>query len=147
MTLALGGSQTVVSEERKDKDGKKNDENVVIQLREKEYSSKNIHQRGMVLPVQPLSMAFNNINYYINVPPNVLVSVLSNYMVDTDWLLSALLVALVAHIEGIVQNVTLQVNASVDCLGGLWFCFGDSCVHFYGPELEAGPYGFKIEAV
>ncbi|GKA02798.1 ABC transporter G family member 32 isoform X2 [Tanacetum coccineum] len=34
MTLALGGSQTVVSEERKDKDGKKNDENVVIQLRE-----------------------------------------------------------------------------------------------------------------
>ena len=32
--IALGGSQTVVSEERKDKDGKKNGESVVIQLRE-----------------------------------------------------------------------------------------------------------------
>ncbi|GKB99824.1 hypothetical protein Tco_0985961 [Tanacetum coccineum] len=134
----------------------------------------NIHQRGMVLPFQPRTMAFKNISNYvdelkqeeviedrlqllvINVTGafrpgepncnrmrrleylvkfllgNVLVSVLSNYMVDTDRLLSALLVALVAHIKGIVQTVNLQVNASVDCLGGLWFCFGDSCVHFYG---------------
>ncbi|GJZ79917.1 ABC transporter G family member 32 [Tanacetum coccineum] len=182
----LGGSQTVVSEERNDKDGKKNSESVVIQLREflehsGSYTGNNIHQRGMVLPFQPLTMAFNNISYYVDVPPelkqegvvedrlqllvinvteafrpgepncdrvrrleylvkfllgNVLVSVLSNYTVDTDRLLSALLVALVAHIEGIVQTVTLQVNASVDCLGGLWFCFGDSCVHFYGSELN-----------
>ncbi|GJS08431.1 ABC transporter G family member 32 [Tanacetum coccineum] len=120
----LGGSQTVVSDERKDKDGKKNGESVVIQLREflehsGSFTGNNIHQGGMVLPFQPLSMAFSNINYYVDVPPNVLVSILSNYMVDTDWLLSALLVALVAHIEGIVQTVTLQVNASVDCLGGL----------------------------
>nr|GEX28721.1 ABC transporter G family member 32 [Tanacetum cinerariifolium] len=66
---SLGGSQTVVSEERSDKDGKKNGECVVIQLREflehsGSFIGNNIHQRGMVLPFQPLSMAFNNISYY-----------------------------------------------------------------------------------
>nr|GEV68171.1 ABC transporter G family member 32 [Tanacetum cinerariifolium] len=72
----LGGSQTVVSEERKDKDGKKNGESVVIQLREflehsGSFTGKNINQRGMVLPFQPLSMAFSNINYYVDVPPEL----------------------------------------------------------------------------
>ncbi|KAI3714746.1 hypothetical protein L6452_21705 [Arctium lappa] len=70
----LGRSQAVVSkEEEKDKDGKKNSESVVIQLREflehsGSFTGKNIYQRGMVLPFQPLSMAFSNINYYVDVP-------------------------------------------------------------------------------
>lgn len=69
----LGKSQAVVSEERKDKDGKKNGESVVIQLREflehsGSFTGKNINQRGMVLPFQPLSMAFSNINYYVDIP-------------------------------------------------------------------------------
>lgn len=29
---------------------------------------KHFKQRGMVLPFQPLSMAFSNINYYVDVP-------------------------------------------------------------------------------
>ncbi|GKF41809.1 hypothetical protein Tco_0125151, partial [Tanacetum coccineum] len=29
---------------------------------------KNIHQRAIVLPFQPLLMAFNNISYYVDVP-------------------------------------------------------------------------------
>ncbi|KVH93844.1 AAA+ ATPase domain-containing protein [Cynara cardunculus var. scolymus] len=73
----LGRSQAVVSkEELKDKDGKKNSESVVIQLREflehsGSFTGKNIYQRGMVLPFQPLSMAFSNINYYVDVPPEL----------------------------------------------------------------------------
>ncbi|XP_023749630.1 ABC transporter G family member 32 [Lactuca sativa] len=70
----LGRSQAIVSEEDpKDKDGKKNSESVVIQLREflehsGSFTGKNINQRGMVLPFQPLSMAFSNINYYVDIP-------------------------------------------------------------------------------
>ncbi|GJT98521.1 potassium channel AKT1-like protein [Tanacetum coccineum] len=52
---------------------KKEGESVVIQLREflehsGSFTGKNIHQGGMVLPFQPLSMAFSNINYYVDVP-------------------------------------------------------------------------------
>ncbi|KAI3790224.1 hypothetical protein L2E82_03108 [Cichorium intybus] len=70
----LGRSQAIVSkEDLKDKDGKKNSESVVIQLREflehsGSFTGKNISQRGMVLPFQPLSMAFSNINYYVDIP-------------------------------------------------------------------------------
>ncbi|XP_071742297.1 ABC transporter G family member 32 [Rutidosis leptorrhynchoides] len=69
----LGKSHAVVSEESKGKDGKKNAESVVIQLREflehsGSFTGKNINQRGMVLPFQPLSMAFSNINYYVDIP-------------------------------------------------------------------------------
>ncbi|KAI3524542.1 hypothetical protein L1887_03200 [Cichorium endivia] len=70
----LGRSQAIVSkEDLKDKDGKKNSESVVIQLREflehsGSFTGKNINQRGMVLPFQPLSMAFSNINYYVDIP-------------------------------------------------------------------------------
>nr|XP_043623411.1 ABC transporter G family member 32 [Erigeron canadensis] len=72
----LGKSQAVVSEEHKDKDGKKKGESVVIQLREflehsGSFTGKNINQRGMVLPFQPLSMSFSNINYYVDIPPEL----------------------------------------------------------------------------
>ncbi|GFY80937.1 pleiotropic drug resistance 4 [Actinidia rufa] len=71
----LGKRQAVVSEEElqeRDK-RKKGGEPVVIQLRQfLEHSGslkgKCFEQRGMVLPFQPLSMSFSNINYYVDVP-------------------------------------------------------------------------------
>ncbi|VFQ63108.1 unnamed protein product [Cuscuta campestris] len=66
--------QAVISEEGdQDTNIAKNDEAVVIQL--KEYlkfsgslARKSFKQKGMVLPFQPLSMSFSNINYYVDVP-------------------------------------------------------------------------------
>ncbi|GFS40976.1 pleiotropic drug resistance 4 [Actinidia rufa] len=71
----LGKRQAVVSEEEfQERDRrKKGGEPVVIQLRQfLEHSGslkgKCFEQRGMVLPFQPLSMSFSNINYYVDVP-------------------------------------------------------------------------------
>ncbi|PSS36226.1 ABC transporter G family member 32 like [Actinidia chinensis var. chinensis] len=71
----LGKRQAVVSEEElQERDRrKKGGEPVVIQLRQfLEHSGslkgKSFEQRGMVLPFQPLSMSFSNINYYVDVP-------------------------------------------------------------------------------
>ncbi|XP_057500295.1 ABC transporter G family member 32-like [Actinidia eriantha] len=71
----LGKRQAVVSEkEFQERDRrKKGGEPVVIQLRQfLEHSGslkgKSFEQRGMVLPFQPLSMSFSNINYYVDVP-------------------------------------------------------------------------------
>ncbi|RAL37256.1 hypothetical protein DM860_004178 [Cuscuta australis] len=66
--------QAVISEEGdQDSNIARNDEAVVIQL--KEYlkfsgslARKSFKQKGMVLPFQPLSMSFSNINYYVDVP-------------------------------------------------------------------------------
>ncbi|KAK8685583.1 hypothetical protein V6N13_041583 [Hibiscus sabdariffa] len=30
----------------------------------------NSHRKGMILPFQPLSLAFNHINYYVDMPPD-----------------------------------------------------------------------------
>ncbi|KAK1306546.1 Pleiotropic drug resistance protein 6 [Acorus calamus] len=70
----LGKQQAVVSkEELRERDQKKNGEGpVVVDLRSflsnslRETNDKG--QRGMVLPFQPLSMCFSNINYYVDIP-------------------------------------------------------------------------------
>lgn len=70
----LGKRQTVISEEElQERDKKRSGEPVVIELREflkhsGSFSGKNVTRRGMVLPFQPLSMSFSNINYYVDVP-------------------------------------------------------------------------------
>ncbi|PON39969.1 ABC transporter-like [Parasponia andersonii] len=70
----LGRQQAVVSkEELQERERRRKGEPVVIELRHYlEHSGslngKYFKQRGMVLPFQPLSMAFSNINYYVDVP-------------------------------------------------------------------------------
>ncbi|URE18250.1 Plant PDR ABC transporter associated [Musa troglodytarum] len=71
----LGKQQAVVSKsELKEREKRRKGEKLVIELRS--YLSPNILtgtngkelQKGMVLPFQPLSMSFSNINYYVDVP-------------------------------------------------------------------------------
>ncbi|XP_057537389.1 ABC transporter G family member 32 isoform X1 [Amaranthus tricolor] len=70
----LGKRQAVISRtEFLEKERKRKDETVVIQLREffqhsGQLNGKATTQKGMVLPFQPLSMSFSNINYYVDVP-------------------------------------------------------------------------------
>ncbi|RDX69081.1 ABC transporter G family member 32, partial [Mucuna pruriens] len=69
----LGRQQAVVSkDELQERERRRKGESVVIELREylqrSASSGKHFKQRGMVLPFQPLSMAFSNINYYVDVP-------------------------------------------------------------------------------
>ncbi|KAK9141567.1 hypothetical protein Syun_010967 [Stephania yunnanensis] len=72
----LGKRQAVVSKKELPHQGVEGkSENVVIQLRDFLEHSHSVAgkdiikaQRGMVLPFQPLSMAFSNINYYVDVP-------------------------------------------------------------------------------
>ncbi|XP_052182367.1 ABC transporter G family member 32-like isoform X3 [Diospyros lotus] len=70
----LGKRQAVVSEEElQERERRQKSEPVVIQLREYlqhsgSFTAKTFNQRGMVLPFQPLSMSFGNINYYVDVP-------------------------------------------------------------------------------
>nr|GMC68650.1 ABC transporter G family member 32 isoform X2 [Ipomoea batatas] len=66
--------QAVLSEEDvQDNNIARKDEPVIIQLREYlkfsgSLARKSFKQKGMVLPFQPLSMSFSNINYYVDVP-------------------------------------------------------------------------------
>ncbi|KAL5729441.1 ABC transporter G member 32 [Ranunculus cassubicifolius] len=71
----LGKPQAVVSKEEfqeRDREGKT--EGTIIQLQQFFQHSGSFavrigtEKRGMVLPFQPLSMAFSNINYYVDVP-------------------------------------------------------------------------------
>ncbi|OVA12179.1 ABC transporter-like [Macleaya cordata] len=71
----VGKRQAVVSkEELQERDTRRKGEHVAIQLREFLQHSGSLtgsngkEQRGMVLPFQPLSMSFSNINYYVDVP-------------------------------------------------------------------------------
>lgn len=70
----LGKQQAVISkEELQERDRRRKGENVVIELREYlqhscSLNGKYFKQKGMVLPFQPLSMAFSNINYFVDVP-------------------------------------------------------------------------------
>ncbi|XP_058750844.1 ABC transporter G family member 32-like [Vicia villosa] len=69
----LGRQQAVVSKgELQEREKRRNGESVVVELREylqhSASNGKHFKQRGMVLPFQPLSMAFSNINYYVEVP-------------------------------------------------------------------------------
>ncbi|KAI5320501.1 PREDICTED: ABC transporter [Prunus dulcis] len=70
----LGKQQAVVSkEELQERERRRKGQNVVIELRQylqhsESLNGKYFKQRGMVLPFQPLSMSFSNINYYVDVP-------------------------------------------------------------------------------
>ncbi|KAL0774340.1 hypothetical protein Bca101_039491 [Brassica carinata] len=70
----LGKLQAVVSrEELDDRDRKRKGDEFVVELREYLQHSGSLHgkyfkNRGMVLPFQPLSLSFSNINYYVDVP-------------------------------------------------------------------------------
>ncbi|CAF2122931.1 unnamed protein product [Brassica rapa] len=59
----LGNSKATVAEE--DKDKQKGTEGSLVELSSR---SSNGPKRGMVLPFQPLSLAFNNVNYYVDMP-------------------------------------------------------------------------------
>lgn len=63
----------VSKEELQERDKRRKGENVVIELREYlqhsgSLNGKYFKPRGMVLPFQPLSMSFSNINYFVDVP-------------------------------------------------------------------------------
>ncbi|XP_062148181.1 ABC transporter G family member 32 [Alnus glutinosa] len=70
----LGKHQAVVSkEELQERERRRKGETVVVELRQYlqhsgSFSAKHFRQKGMVLPFQPLSMTFSNINYYVDVP-------------------------------------------------------------------------------
>ncbi|CAN6807598.1 unnamed protein product [Brassica oleracea var. botrytis] len=59
----LGDSKATVAEE--DKDKQKGTEGSLVELSSR---SSNGPTSGMVLPFQPLSLAFNNVNYYVDMP-------------------------------------------------------------------------------
>ncbi|XP_041005142.1 ABC transporter G family member 32 isoform X2 [Juglans microcarpa x Juglans regia] len=70
----LGRQQAVVSkEELQERERRRKGETAVVELRHYlqhsgSLSGKHLKQKGMVLPFQPLSMTFSNINYYVDVP-------------------------------------------------------------------------------
>ncbi|XP_022732621.1 ABC transporter G family member 32 [Durio zibethinus] len=70
----LGKQQAVFSkEELQERDRRRKGENVVTELRHYlqnsgSLSGKYFKHRGMVLPFQPLSISFSNINYFVEIP-------------------------------------------------------------------------------
>ncbi|KAK0570454.1 hypothetical protein LWI29_001359 [Acer saccharum] len=70
----LGNQRAVVSkEELQEREKRRKGETAVVELREYlqhsgSISGKRFKQRGMVLPFQPHSMSFSNINYFVDVP-------------------------------------------------------------------------------
>ncbi|XVE98241.1 hypothetical protein REPUB_Repub03eG0088700 [Reevesia pubescens] len=70
----LGKQQAVFSkEELQERDRRRKGENLVTELRyylqhSGSLSGKNFKHRGMVLPFQPLSLSFSNINYFVEIP-------------------------------------------------------------------------------
>ncbi|KAI9117671.1 hypothetical protein K1719_011837 [Acacia pycnantha] len=69
----LGRKQALVSkEELQEREERWKDKSVPIKLRDYLRQSRSsaitFNQRGMVLPFQPLSLVFSNINYYVDVP-------------------------------------------------------------------------------
>ncbi|KAJ3694173.1 hypothetical protein LUZ60_009653 [Juncus effusus] len=73
----IGTQQAVVSkEEVRERDQRRRGEKITVELRaylrsDSYATSKTTEQKGMVLPFQPLCMCFSNINYYIDVPPEL----------------------------------------------------------------------------
>ncbi|XP_056691158.1 ABC transporter G family member 32 isoform X2 [Spinacia oleracea] len=70
----LGMRQAVISKEKHQHQNQEEDqENSAIELgdflqKSFSFTGKEMKKRGMVLPFQPLSMAFSNISYYVDVP-------------------------------------------------------------------------------
>ncbi|KAK4604273.1 hypothetical protein RGQ29_012679 [Quercus rubra] len=68
----LGKQQAVVSkEELQERERRRKGEPTIVELRyylQQSGSAKHFKQKGMVLPFQPLSMTFSNMNYYVDVP-------------------------------------------------------------------------------
>ncbi|XP_072965196.1 ABC transporter G family member 31 isoform X1 [Typha angustifolia] len=72
----LGKQQAVVSkDEIRQREQKKKGEKIVTELRSylrsEALETNDGEQKGMVLPFQPLSMCFSNINYYVDVPVEI----------------------------------------------------------------------------
>jgi ABC-type multidrug transport system ATPase subunit len=73
----IGTQQAVVSkDEAREMDKRRKGEKIIVELRSylrsDSYEATNTkEQRGMVLPFQPLCMCFSNINYYVDVPPEL----------------------------------------------------------------------------
>ncbi|KAL4605794.1 hypothetical protein ACB092_09G055600 [Castanea dentata] len=66
----LGDSKAVIADDEKDKKNKKSSS--------KQHGTEEIvgasdssPKRGMILPFQPLSLAFNHVNYYVDMPPEM----------------------------------------------------------------------------
>ncbi|XP_030532381.1 pleiotropic drug resistance protein 2 [Rhodamnia argentea] len=73
----LGDAKAVVLDEQADKKKRKSlssqlaKDGIDLQVRSSSeivITSENIQRRGMVLPFQPLSLAFNHVNYYVDMP-------------------------------------------------------------------------------
>ncbi|XP_075644795.1 ABC transporter G family member 32 isoform X2 [Castanea sativa] len=68
----VGKQQAVVSkEELQERERRRKGEPTIVELRhylQQSGSAKHFKQKGMVLPFQPLSMTFSNMNYYVDIP-------------------------------------------------------------------------------
>ncbi|CAN6557163.1 unnamed protein product [Malus baccata var. baccata] len=69
----LGGTKTLINDDGSETDKKprstSNSEGIDMQVQNAQGSSSNGQvKRGMVLPFQPLSLAFNHVNYYVDMP-------------------------------------------------------------------------------
>jgi len=67
----FGETKTVIPDEESDRRRRlqSNSEGIPMQVRNApDGSGHNQSQRGMVLPFQPLSLAFNHVNYYVDMP-------------------------------------------------------------------------------
>ncbi|KAJ4765893.1 ABC transporter [Rhynchospora pubera] len=73
----IATQQAVVSKDQaQEMDKRRRGEKIIVELRSylrsDSYEATNTkEQKGMVLPFQPLSMCFSNINYYVDVPPEL----------------------------------------------------------------------------
>ncbi|XP_075636398.1 pleiotropic drug resistance protein 2-like isoform X1 [Castanea sativa] len=76
----LGDSKAVIADDEKDKKNKKSSskqhgtEGTDMAVRNSSEivdASDSTPKRGMILPFQPLSLAFNHVNYYVDMPPEM----------------------------------------------------------------------------
>ena len=67
---AFGDTKTLITDDDSEKKTR-NSEGIDMQVRNShgiENAANNQAKRGMVLPFQPLSLAFNHVNYYVDMP-------------------------------------------------------------------------------
>lgn len=70
MVQAFGDNKVVISEDNSESNSKKQlTSSLTGNKRSGVGVANNRTNRGMVLPFQPLSLAFNNVNYYVDMPP------------------------------------------------------------------------------
>ncbi|XP_047307747.1 ABC transporter G family member 39-like [Impatiens glandulifera] len=64
----LGNSKVVILEEDADKNKNSSSEGLHCNSTPTNLADKTVSRKGMILPFQPLSLAFNHINYYLDMP-------------------------------------------------------------------------------